>query len=342
MSLLLGLLGVAVFFYIIIYYTVFRGSRCTSQAKLHGKTAVVTGSNTGIGKATALDLAKRGARVILACRSRERAEAAVYDIRRESGNNQVLFMPLDLSSLQSVRDFVKTFLKTEPRLDFLINNAGVMGGGRTQEGFGMEFGVNHLGHFLLTLLLLERLKQSAPSRVVTVSSMVHLLGHIDFKLLESTKDLVQGDRNTLKNLQVYAHSKLCNVLFTRELANRLEGTNVSCFCLHPGLVQTEMGRYLGCADDSCFYSVESCSSWTQKGALRPLCTALFRRDWSLSVAGTSLTVLWHKCLPKEGTTLWLRNCGRRIKKMPSGALFFPAVCLSSLFSPFHPVLSCKA
>uniref|UniRef100_A0A8C6SVW9 Dehydrogenase/reductase (SDR family) member 13a, duplicate 3 n=1 Tax=Neogobius melanostomus TaxID=47308 RepID=A0A8C6SVW9_9GOBI len=205
-------------------------------------TLVCAGSNTGIGKATALDLAKRGARVILACRSRERAEAAVYDIRRESGNNQVLFMPLDLSSLQSVRDFVETFLKTEPRLDFLINNAGIVGPGRTQEGFGMEFGVNHLGHFLLTLLLLERLKQSAPSRVVTVSSLVHLLGHIDFKLLESTKDLVQGDRNTLKNLQAYAHSKLCNVLFTRELANQLEGTNVSCFCLHPGVVQTELGR----------------------------------------------------------------------------------------------------
>lgn len=244
MSLLLGLLAAAVALYVFIYYTVFRGSRCTSQAKLHGKTAIVTGSNTGIGKATALELAKRGARVILACRSRERAEPAVFDIRRESGNNQVLFMPLDLSSLQSVRDFTETFLKTEPRLDFLINNAGIVGPGRTQEGFGLEFGVNHLGHFLLTHLLLERMKQSAASRIVTVSSAVHHMGHIDFKLLESTKDLVQGDRNFWKNLMAYAHSKLCNVLFTRELANRLEGTNVSCFSLHPGVVQTELGRHM--------------------------------------------------------------------------------------------------
>lgn len=244
MSLLLAILSASVAVYIIIYYTLFRGSRCTSQAKLHGKTAIVTGSNTGIGKATALDLAKRGARVILACRSRERAEAAVYDIRRESGNNQVHFMPLDLSSFQSVRDFAETFLKTEPRLDFLINNAGMLGPGRTREGFGMEFGVNHLGHFLLTTLLLERLKMCAPSRIVTVSSLVHYVGHIDFKLLESTKDLVRGDRNGWKDFEGYAHSKLCNVLFTRELANRLEGTNVSCFCLHPGVVQTELGRHM--------------------------------------------------------------------------------------------------
>ncbi|KAJ0064036.1 hypothetical protein NL108_017641 [Boleophthalmus pectinirostris] len=175
MSLLLGCVAASVLFYIFIHYTLFRGARCTSPAKLHGKTAIVTGSNTGIGKATALCLAKRGARVILACRSKERAEAAVYDIRKESGNQQVLFMPLDLSSLQSVRDFAQTFLKTEPRLDFLINNAGVIGAGRTQDGFGMEFGVNHMGHFLLTLLLLDRLKQCAPSRIVTVTSLLHRL-----------------------------------------------------------------------------------------------------------------------------------------------------------------------
>lgn len=244
MSLLLGVLAASIAFYIIIYYSIFRGARCTSQAKLHGKTAIVTGSNTGIGKATALDLAKRGARVILACRNKERAEAAVFDIRRDSGNNQVVFMPLDLSSFQSVRDFAETFLKTEPRLDLLINNAGMVGPGRTLEGFGMEFGVNHLGHFLLTLLLLDRLKQSAPSRIVTVSSLVHHMGNIDFKLLDSNKDLVHGDRNGWKDLQAYAHSKLCNVLFTRELANQLEGTNVSCFSLHPGVVQTELGRHM--------------------------------------------------------------------------------------------------
>lgn len=242
MSVLLCFIAASVLFYLIIYYSFFRGSRCLSQVKLHGKTAIVTGANTGIGKATALELAKRGARVILACRNKERAEAAVYDIRRDSGNNQVLFMPLDLASLQSVRDFVETFLKTEPRLDFLINNAGVVGPGRTQEGFGLEFGVNHLGHFLLTNLLLERLRKCAPSRVVTVASLLHRIGDVNFSLLNSTKDLVKEGWTTWSNFQAYSNSKLCNVLFTRELANRLEGTNVTCYCLHPGVVQTELGR----------------------------------------------------------------------------------------------------
>uniref|UniRef100_A0A3B4A7X4 Dehydrogenase/reductase (SDR family) member 13a, duplicate 3 n=1 Tax=Periophthalmus magnuspinnatus TaxID=409849 RepID=A0A3B4A7X4_9GOBI len=228
---LLGYIAAAVGFYVFIYYTFLRRTRCKSLVKLYGKTAIVTGSNTGIGKATALALAKRGARVILACRSRGRADAAVYDIRRESGNQQVLFMALDLSSLQSVRDFVQTFLKTEPRLDFLINNAGVgHKQGRTREGFGLEFGVNHLGHFLLTLLLLDRLKQCAPSRIVTLASIAHYGGHIDFSLLDQTKDVD------------YSTSKLCNMLFTRELANRLEGTNVSCFSVHPGLVRTKLTR----------------------------------------------------------------------------------------------------
>lgn len=242
MSVLLCFIAASVLFYLIIYYSFFKGSRCLSQVKLHGKTAIVTGANTGIGKATALELAKRGARVILACRNKERAEAAVYDIRQDSGNNQVRFMPLDLASLQSVRDFVETFLKSEPRLDFLINNAGVVGPDRTQEGFGMEFGVNHLGHFLLTNLLLERLRKCAPSRIITVSALLHRIGDIDFSLLSSTKDLVKGGRTTWNNLLAYSNSKLCNVLFTRELANRLEGTNVTCYCLHPGVVETELSR----------------------------------------------------------------------------------------------------
>lgn len=171
-------------------------------------------------------------------------------------------MPMDLASFKSVRSFAETFLKTEPRLDILINNAGeaasrpnnltflsvcryvymcvhkcnlsgMMGPGRTGDGFGMAFGVNHLGHFLLTNLLLERLKQCSPSRVVTVSSLLHHLGRIDFSLLESTKDLVSG-QSTWQNFQAYCNSKLCNVLFTRELANHLEGTGVTCFTLHPG------------------------------------------------------------------------------------------------------------
>ncbi|KAJ8280933.1 hypothetical protein GJAV_G00061190 [Gymnothorax javanicus] len=124
MSTILFLTGVVVGVYFILYHTVIKGARCKSETKLHGKTVIVTGSNTGIGKATALELARRGARVILACRNKEKAEAAVSDIRRESGNNEVLYMHLDLASLKSVRSFAEAFLKTEPRLDLLINNAG--------------------------------------------------------------------------------------------------------------------------------------------------------------------------------------------------------------------------
>uniref|UniRef100_A0A4W5KZT5 Dehydrogenase/reductase 13 n=1 Tax=Hucho hucho TaxID=62062 RepID=A0A4W5KZT5_9TELE len=167
------------------------------------KKTGVRRNNTGIGKATALDLAKRGARVIPACRSKQKAEAAVYDIRRVRGRrrNEAVFMQLDLGSLKSVFSFAETFQKTEPRSGLLINNAGMLGPGHTEDGFGMVFGVNHLGHFLLTCLLLDRLK-------------------------------------------AYCHSKLCNVVFNRELANRLDGTSVTTYSLHPGVIHTELGRNL--------------------------------------------------------------------------------------------------
>ncbi|XP_066515078.1 dehydrogenase/reductase SDR family member 13a.3 [Hoplias malabaricus] len=243
MSVLASVVAGVVVVYVMIYYTLFKGSRCRSKANLKGKTAVVTGSNTGIGKATALDLAKRGARVILACRNQEKAEAAVYDIRRESGNNEVLFMHLDLANLKSVRMFAETFLKTEPRLDLLINNAGVAGPGRTEDGFGLAFGVNHLGHFLLTSLLLDRLKATGQSRIVNVSALLHRLGSVDFNTLNTHKDLVTG-QSSWHCIKAYCHSKLCNVLFTRELANRLEGTGVTCYSLHPGVITTELVRNL--------------------------------------------------------------------------------------------------
>ncbi|XP_060929037.1 dehydrogenase/reductase SDR family member 13b.1 [Limanda limanda] len=241
MSVLLCLAACALFLYVLVYYGVCRGARCSRSVRLEGRTVIVTGGNTGIGKTTALELAKRGARVILACRNQEKAEAAAFDIRRESGNNQVVFMQLDLASLQSVRSFAQTFLKTEPRLDILINNAGVISQGRTEDGFGLAFGVNHLGHFLLTNLLLERLQQCGPSRVVTVAALLHRFGNIDFPLLDSEKDLVSG-QSTWYNIQAYCSSKLCNVLFTRELANRLEGTRVTCYTLHPGVIYTEILR----------------------------------------------------------------------------------------------------
>ncbi|XP_077167433.1 dehydrogenase/reductase SDR family member 13-like [Paroedura picta] len=236
-GLALGGLALLAGLYVWLYYNFLRGPRCRNGTSLRGKTVLITGGNTGIGKATALDLAQRGARVILACRSKARAEAAVYDIRRESGNNEVLFMRLDLADLSSVRAFADAFLRSEPRLDILINNAGVQSAGKSIDGFDLTFQVNHLSHFLLTHLLLDRLKHCAPSRVVVVASRAHKIGKIDFQNIH--KPCMGGP---LKYFQAYCNSKLANILYARELANRLEGTSVTCYALHPGTVNTELFR----------------------------------------------------------------------------------------------------
>ncbi|XP_018603960.2 dehydrogenase/reductase SDR family member 13-like [Scleropages formosus] len=144
MDVLLLALAVAAALYGVMYLVCVRATWCKSKRTLHGKTVIVTGGNAGIGKTTAVDLARRGARVILACRNKQRAEAAVCDIIKESGSNQVVYMQLDLASLQSVRSFAETFLKQESRLDILINNAALHIHGRTEDGFGMIFGVNHI------------------------------------------------------------------------------------------------------------------------------------------------------------------------------------------------------
>uniref|UniRef100_A0A667YAV8 Zgc:153441 n=1 Tax=Myripristis murdjan TaxID=586833 RepID=A0A667YAV8_9TELE len=215
------------------------GGVCHSQAKLHGKTVVITGANTGIGKETALDMARRGARVVMACRDLSKAEQAASEIRQATGNSEVLVRHLDLSSLRSVRHFSTELRAAEKRLDILINNAGVMMCPKmlTDDGFEMQLGVNHLGHFLLTNLLLELLKSSAPSRVVTVSSVVHDRGKIHF-------DDLHFERTPYSPLTSYRQSKLANILFTRELASRTRGSGVTCLCLHPGVIRSELGRHV--------------------------------------------------------------------------------------------------
>ncbi|KAG7216048.1 hypothetical protein INR49_007800 [Caranx melampygus] len=154
------------------------GGVCRSKARLDGKVILITGGNTGIGKETAVDLARRGARVILACRDMDRANKAAEDVRKKSGNDNVIVKKLDLASLQSVRQLAKDVLASEERLDVLINNAGIMSCPKwqTEDGFEMQFGVNHLGHFLLTNCLLDLLKKSTPSRIVNVSSLAHERG----------------------------------------------------------------------------------------------------------------------------------------------------------------------
>ncbi|XP_006874294.1 PREDICTED: dehydrogenase/reductase SDR family member 13 [Chrysochloris asiatica] len=232
-ALLLGA-GLLLGAYVLIYYNLVKAPPCGGIANLRGRTAVVTGANSGIGKMTALELARRGARVVLACRSRERGEAAAYDLRQESGNNEIIFMALDLASLASVRAFATAFLSSEPRLDILIHNAGISSCGRTREPFNLLLRVNHVGPFLLTQLLLSRLKTCTPSRVVVVSSAAHRRGCLDFTRLNHP---VVGRQ---QELRAYADSKLANVLFVRQLATQLEGTGITCYAAHPGPVNSEL------------------------------------------------------------------------------------------------------
>ncbi|XP_053744149.1 retinol dehydrogenase 13 isoform X1 [Synchiropus splendidus] len=233
-----ALLGVTVFCVAVLRRWI-AGGVCRCTARLDGKTVLITGANTGIGKETSRDMAARGARVVMACRDLTRAEAAAEHVRQATGNGNVVIRHLDLASMFSVRQFAKDFLDSEDRLDILINNAGVMMCPKwmTEDGFETQLAVNHLGHFLLTNLLLPKLRSSTPSRVVTVSSIAHKGGRIDLD------DLFFSCR-PYSPLVSYQQSKLANVLFTRELARRLSGSGVSAFCLHPGVIRTELGRHV--------------------------------------------------------------------------------------------------
>ena len=202
---------------------------------------LITGANAGIGRETALALARQGATVVMVARNRERGEAALSGVRAESGNADVHLLLADLSSQRQVRALAEAFKARFDRLDALINNAGVVIGRRTltEDGVEMTFAVNHLAPFLLTHLLLDTLKASAPARVVTVASEAHRrAGRLDFANL-------QGERR-YNDWGAYSASKLANILFTYELARRLEGTGVTANCLHPGLVRTDLA-YFGSA-----------------------------------------------------------------------------------------------
>ena len=199
-----------------------------------GKTCILTGANTGIGKATALGLAKMGATVVMVCRSLERGEAAMAEIKRGSGNDSVSLLLADLSSRAAIHRLAADFKAKYPNLHVLINNAGIIPKKRTvaEDGLETQFAVNHVAYFLLTNLLLDQLKASAPSRIINVSSQVHNGASIDFDDLQSER--------SYSPTRVYGWTKLANVLFTYELAHRLEGTRVTVNCLHPGTVATNM------------------------------------------------------------------------------------------------------
>lgn len=202
---------------------------------MKGRTVLVTGANTGIGLETAAELAKEGAKVVLTSRGAERGNAAVATIRQRHPEADVEAMTLDFARLDDVRRFAGDFLERHDRLHVLVNNAGAMSTNRstTADGYETTFQVNHLGPFLLTNLLLDTIVASAPARIVNVSSTAHRGGKLDFDDLHSERSYM--------GMRVYGTSKLCNILFTRELARRLEGTGVTVNALHPGTVRTGFG-----------------------------------------------------------------------------------------------------
>jgi NAD(P)-dependent dehydrogenase (short-subunit alcohol dehydrogenase family) len=208
------------------------------QISMSGKICIVTGANSGIGKETALGLAKLGATVVMVCRDRHRSEVAQREIKKGSGNNRVELMLCDLASQNSIREFAAEFKKRYGRLDVLVNNAGVFLRERslTEDGIESTFAINHLGYFLLTNLLLDLLKKSAPSRIVNVASTAHRYAKLDIGAWATGRDY--------SSFGAYANSKLANVLFTYELARRLAGTGVTANCLHPGAVGTNLFRGL--------------------------------------------------------------------------------------------------
>lgn len=206
---------------------------------MKGKICMVTGANSGIGKAIASGLAQMGATVVMVCRDHTKGELAMADIKRTTENQTVELMLADLASLDSVRKLVRNFTKSHDNLHVLVNNAGLIIGRRevTSDGFETTFEVNYLSHFLLTNLLLDVLKASAPSRVVNVSSDAHFTGHMDFEDLQEEK--------RYRAMKSYAQSKLAQVLFTHELAEITKGSGISVNCVHPGAVRTRWGDEAG-------------------------------------------------------------------------------------------------
>ncbi|MDZ4826022.1 MAG: SDR family oxidoreductase [Actinomycetota bacterium] len=207
---------------------------------MNGKVVVITGGNSGIGKETAVGLAQRGARVVIAVRNQAKGAAALAEIRARSGSDTVEMASLDLASFASVRACAQSLLAAHDRIDVLVNNAGIITRKRavTDDGHETQFQVNHLSHFLFTALLRDQIVKSAPARIVNVASGAHNSARkgLDFDDLESER------RYQMAGFGPYGRTKLMNILFTRELARGLDGTGVTANALHPGFVSSNFGR----------------------------------------------------------------------------------------------------
>ncbi len=264
------------------------------EKDLSGYIYIVTGANSGSGFATTKQLAEQGAHVVGACRRIDAGKEAYADLGTIRGSVEIL--ELDLASLASIRRFAEAFLAKQNRLDGLVNNAGVMHTpeGKTEDGFEIQFGINYLGHFLLSELLLDTLKASAPSRIVNVSSVAHagmlgVYGEIDFGDLNF-------DKRKYNAYQAYANSKLANVLHALDLARRLEGTGVSAFSVHPGWIRSNLVASSGGA----------VGKFMQNVLLRPFAGILGTMSW-FEGAQTSLHCLLDDDAPNHSGEFYSQN-----------------------------------
>lgn len=218
--------------------TYMKGMHCPSANRIDGKVVIVTGASAGIGIETAQELAKRGGKVIMACRDVQKGEKVMQEIKEKVKNAKISVMQMDLASFASIRQFVKEFEQNETQLDILINNAAVMlcPFSKTEDGFEQHFQVNYLGHFLLTNLLMDKLKAAPSARIINVSALAH-------KAVTLQLDDMNQEKNYVGRV-AYGHSKLAQILSTKELSKRLEGTKVTVNALHPGIVRdTEIARH---------------------------------------------------------------------------------------------------
>ncbi|XP_063830938.1 retinol dehydrogenase 14-like [Ostrinia nubilalis] len=225
-------------------------AKCRSNTCLRGKTYLITGASSGIGLETAKALVKRKARIIMACRDVAKAKALIAGIRKEQPyGGELIPMQLDLASLESIEKFVEVIKAGFYKIDVLINNAGVAVplklDLKTKEGFEIHFGVNHLGHFYLTQLLIEHLKKGSPSRIVIVSSTLHEKGEINFNDLNSRAEIEEAKQGKTRgrHISAYQNTKLMNCYFMRALADRLKGTGIDVSSCCPGFCYTSLFRY---------------------------------------------------------------------------------------------------
>ncbi|KAH1017714.1 hypothetical protein HUJ05_008316 [Dendroctonus ponderosae] len=232
----LAVVGIVTIVSVIKFYNVVTCSKFRDSVKMDGKTVIVTGATGGIGKETARELAKRGARVILACRNVENGEKVRAEIQEETKNDKLVVRELDLSSQKSIRGFAEAIISTEERLDVLVHNAGTAEKNlvKTEDGLELTMATNHFGPFLLTHLLIDLLKRSAPSRIVVVASSLYQLASLNLDNLNPSSSWFPP--------YIYYPSKYANICFTLELARRLEGTGVTANCLHPGLIDSGIWR----------------------------------------------------------------------------------------------------